>query len=124
MALNRTPRNASGIRNKMMMALKMMAERMAECGLCRCRMSIFERPGKMLKNIAGMITKYFATSFVIENQCGRADHDHLTRGLAYAVAPPRARGLVVIAEQHRDEFRAVAEYLNDLADILVVRKLS
>ncbi|MFD3404757.1 hypothetical protein ACFWUU_28975 [Kribbella sp. NPDC058693] len=54
------------------------------------------------------------TEFVIENQYGRADHDHLTRGLAYAVAR-RARGLVVIAEQHRDEFRALAEYLNDLA---------
>ena len=57
------------------------------------------------------------TSFVIENQYGRSDHDHLTRGLAYAVAPPRARGLVVIAEEHRDEFRAVAEYLNDLAEL-------
>jgi hypothetical protein len=57
------------------------------------------------------------TSFVIENQYGRADHDHLTRGLAYAVAPPRARGLVVIAEEHRDEFRAVAEYLNELAEL-------
>ncbi|WP_369044634.1 hypothetical protein [Sinomonas sp. P10A9] len=57
------------------------------------------------------------TSFVIENQYGRADHDHLTRGLAYAVAPPRARGLVVIAEEHRDEFRAIAEYLNDLAEL-------
>lgn len=54
------------------------------------------------------------SEFVIENQYGRADHDHLTRGLAYAVAR-RARGLVVIAEEHRDEFRAVAEYLNGLA---------
>ena len=27
-----------------------------------------------------------------------------------------ARGLVVVAEQHRDEFRAVAQYLNDLAE--------
>lgn len=52
--------------------------------------------------------------FVIENQYGRADHDHLTRGLAYAVAA-KATGLVVVAEEHRDEFRAVAEYLNDLA---------
>ncbi len=52
---------------------------------------------------------------VIENQYGRADHDHLTRGLAYAVAS-HARGLVVVAEEHRDEFRAVAQYLNDLAD--------
>lgn len=54
---------------------------------------------------------------VIENQYGRGDHDHLTRGLAYAVAPPRASGLVVIAEEHRDEFRAVVEYLNDLAEL-------
>jgi hypothetical protein len=53
--------------------------------------------------------------FVIENQYGRADHDHLTRGLAYAVAR-RARGLIVIAEEHRDEFRAVAQYLNELAE--------
>lgn len=55
------------------------------------------------------------TEFVIENQYGRADHDHLTRGLAYAVAR-RARGLIVVAEEHRDEFRAVAQYLNDLAE--------
>src|SRR6476620_12344725 len=50
--------------------------------------------------------------FFIENQYGRADHDHLTRGLAYAVAR-RARGLIVVAEEHRDEFRAVALYLNE-----------
>jgi len=56
------------------------------------------------------------SEFVIENQYGRADHDHLTRGLAYAVAR-RARGLVVVAEEHRDEFRAVAQYLNDLAEL-------
>lgn len=55
------------------------------------------------------------SEFVIENQYGRADHDHLTRGLAYAVAR-RARGLVVIAEAHGDEFRAVADYLNGLAE--------
>ena len=54
--------------------------------------------------------------FVIENQYGRADHDHLTRGLAYAVAR-RARGLIVVAEEHRDEFRAVAQYLNELAEL-------
>ncbi|HEX9995225.1 MAG TPA: hypothetical protein VGB14_20050 [Acidimicrobiales bacterium] len=56
------------------------------------------------------------SEFVIENQYGTADHDHLTRGLAYAVAR-RARGLVVVAEQHRDEFRAVAQYLNELAEL-------
>lgn len=56
------------------------------------------------------------SEFIIENQYGRADHDHLTRGLAYAVAR-RARGLVVVAEEHRDEFRAVAQYLNELAEL-------
>jgi hypothetical protein len=54
--------------------------------------------------------------FIIENQYGRADHDHLTRGLAYAVAR-RARGLVLIAEEHRDEFRALAAYLNRMAEL-------
>lgn len=54
-------------------------------------------------------------AFVVENQYGSADHDHLTRGLAYAVAA-EAKGLIVVAERHRDEFRAVAEYLNDLAE--------
>lgn len=52
--------------------------------------------------------------FVIENQFGVGDHDHLTRGLAYAVAA-RARGLIVVAEAHRSEFREVAQYLNDVA---------
>lgn len=56
------------------------------------------------------------SELVVENQYGRADHDHLTRGLAYAVAR-RARGLIVIAEEHRDEFRAVAQYLNELAEL-------
>ncbi len=55
------------------------------------------------------------SEIVIENQYGRADHDHLTRGLAYAVAR-RARGLVVVAEEHKDEFRAVAQYLNEVAE--------
>ena len=31
------------------------------------------------------------SEFVTENQYGRADHDHLTRGLACTVATPRAR---------------------------------
>lgn len=63
------------------------------------------------------------SEFVIENQYGRADHDHMTRGLAYAVAR-RARGLVIVAEEHRDEFRAVAAYLNDLAELHPERGIS
>lgn len=50
----------------------------------------------------------------IENQYGVSDHDHLTRGLAYAVATG-ARALVVVAEEHRDEFVSVADYLNTVA---------
>ncbi|MGB3764445.1 MAG: hypothetical protein WA966_14620 [Ornithinimicrobium sp.] len=63
------------------------------------------------------------SEFVVENQYGRADHDHLTRGLAYAVAR-HARGLVVVAEEHRDEFKAVAQYLNDLAELDSARGIS
>ncbi|MBK1787445.1 hypothetical protein [Prauserella cavernicola] len=63
------------------------------------------------------------SEFVIENQYGRADHDHLTRGLAYAVAR-HARGLVVVAEEHRDEFRAVAGYLNSVAELDTERGIS
>ncbi len=47
----------------------------------------------------------------IENQYRQADHDHLTRGLAYALGLG-ARALVVIAENHLDEFLAIAAYLN------------
>lgn len=63
------------------------------------------------------------SEFVIENQYGRTNHDHMTRGLAYAVAR-RARGLVIVAEEHRDEFRAVAAYLNELAELDPERGIS
>lgn len=63
------------------------------------------------------------SEFVVENQYGKGDHDHLTRGLAYAIAR-RARGLVIVAEEHRDEFRAVATYLNDLAELDTARGIS
>lgn len=51
----------------------------------------------------------------IENQFGKADHDHLTRGLAYSVGL-QAAALVVVAEEHLGEFRAVASYLNHVAE--------
>lgn len=53
----------------------------------------------------------------IENQYSRIDHDHLTRGLAYAVGHS-ARALVVIAEDHPQEFVAVADYLNSAQEAL------
>ena len=49
--------------------------------------------------------------WAIENQYGVGDHDHLTRGLAYAVAL-ECRALVVVAEDHREEFIAVADEWN------------
>lgn len=53
----------------------------------------------------------------IENQYRATDHDHLTRGLAYAVGL-NAVALVVIAEDHGDEFIAVADYLNRAAEAI------
>lgn len=50
----------------------------------------------------------------IENQYGVVDHDHLTRGLAYAVATGSI-ALIVVAEDHKDEFVSVADYLNHVA---------
>jgi hypothetical protein len=47
----------------------------------------------------------------IENQYSAVDHDHLTRGLTYAVGHD-AQALVIVAEEHRPEFVAVADYLN------------
>jgi hypothetical protein len=47
----------------------------------------------------------------------------MTRGLAYAVAR-RARGLIIGAEKHGDEFRAVADYLNELAELDPERGIS
>lgn len=47
----------------------------------------------------------------IENQYRKVDHDHLTRGLAYAVGL-NAKALVVIAEDFGQEFVAIATYLN------------
>lgn len=62
------------------------------------------------------------TFVAIENQFGRADHDHLTRGLAYAIglnsSEKRISALVVIAEDHATEFVAIADYLNNAAERL------
>lgn len=51
----------------------------------------------------------------IENQYSKLDHDHFTRGLAYAVALD-AKALLLIAEDHGAEFCAVAQHLNGLYD--------
>ena len=50
-------------------------------------------------------------NWAIENQYGEADHDHLTRALAYAVGL-ECRAVIVVAESHRDEFLAVGDEWN------------
>jgi hypothetical protein len=50
----------------------------------------------------------------IENQFNEADHDHMTRALAYAVGL-EAKAVIVIAEAFRPEFVDLAEYLNSSA---------
>jgi hypothetical protein len=50
----------------------------------------------------------------IENQFNEADHDHMTRALAYAVGL-EAIAVIIVAESHRPEFVAVADYLNAAA---------
>jgi hypothetical protein len=55
----------------------------------------------------------FRLRVAIENQYQKTDHDHLTRGLAYALGvQPTAKALVIISEEHRAEFVAIADYLN------------
>src|ERR1700681_4938114 len=61
------PFNASGIKAMMISALKMTADRIADCGVFRCMMFSAFSTGNVAANIAGMIAKYLATSFAIEN---------------------------------------------------------
>src|SRR5262249_39677496 len=65
--LYRTPRSASGTRATMMSALKMTAARIALEGVRRYMMFNLFNAGYVVMNIAGMIAKYFDTSFMIEN---------------------------------------------------------
>lgn len=53
----------------------------------------------------------------IENQYRQIDHDHLTRGIAYALGHDCA-ALVVVAEGHGGEFVRIAEYLNEAYESL------
>ena len=58
-----------------------------------------------------LITSESGENIAIENQFSTMDHDHLTRALMYAVGL-NAKTVIVIAESHRPEFVALADYLN------------
>ncbi len=61
-----------------------------------------------------LITSESGERIAVENQFLTINHDHLTRGLMYAVGL-NAKTVIVIAESHRPEFVALAEYLNGAA---------
>ena len=61
-----------------------------------------------------LITSESGEKIAIENQFSVIDHHHLTRALMYAVGL-NAKTVIVIAESHRPEFVALADYLNGAA---------
>jgi hypothetical protein len=67
-------------------------------------------PG-LLRSLDILVELETGELIAIENQFAQADHDHLTRALAYAVGL-EATTVIVVAESHRPEFVAVAQYLN------------
>ena len=67
-----------------------------------------EYPAAMGRSLDILATAFGGARVAIENQFGKADHDHLARGQAYAV-DVQAVALVIVAEHHGPEFIAVAE---------------
>ena len=61
------PFSASGISAMMITALKITADRMADSGVASPMMFNTPSCGNARMNIAGMMAKYFATPFAIEN---------------------------------------------------------
>jgi len=74
-----------------------------------------EKSGSGMRSLDILASLPDGTRVAIENQYGEGDHDHLTRGLAYAVNLD-CPILIVVAENHKPEFRAVADYLNRIAE--------
>jgi hypothetical protein len=74
-----------------------------------------EKSGSGMRSLDILASLPDGTRVAIENQYGEGDHDHLTRGLAYAVNLD-CPVLIVVAENHKPEFRAVADYLNRIAE--------
>lgn len=92
----------------------MLAYLGAECGIGKLQLVDVEYATAGRRSLDVLAETADGRRIAIENQYGVADHDHLTRGLAYAVATG-ARAVVVVAGGHRDEFQSVANYLNTVA---------
>ena len=67
-------------------------------------------PG-LLRSLDILVELESGERIAIENQFNEADHDHLTRALAYAVGL-ETNTVILVAESHRPEFVAIARYLN------------
>src|SRR6266496_4620503 len=62
-----TPRRAKGISAMIIRALKITADKIADCGVARRMMLMTFSCGNAPANMAGIIAKYLATSFATEN---------------------------------------------------------
>ena len=67
-------------------------------------------PG-LLRSLDILVELESGERIAILESISEADHDHLTRALAYAVGW-ETNTVIVVAESHRPEFVAVAQYLN------------
>src|SRR5580698_9390888 len=65
MGLYGTPNNDKGIRNIMISALKITADKIALCGVAKCMILSAPNAGYVPTNAAGMIAKYLETSLAI-----------------------------------------------------------
>src|SRR5215468_3663691 len=109
-----TPRNASGISAMMINALKITLARIADCGECSRMMLSARSTGNVATNIAGMIAKYFATSFAIENVV----IDHVS-GLFRCLRAAVHRHADVRLRERRRVVRAVARHGHEPAACLL-----
>ena len=84
------------------------------CGLSLGEAPIIEREVKIPgvnRSLDLLVELDTGEKIAIENQYAEGDHDHFTRALAYAIGL-EVSTVIIVAESHRPEFVAVADYLN------------
>lgn len=94
-----------------------LRELFAECGLELGNEPLIrtevKTPGSNM-SLDILVETEFGLRVAIENQYSSANHDHLTRSLVYGIVL-EADVILLVAEDHRPEFRQVANYLNGAA---------